>query len=67
MELRGATQSVDRSPANEGGSSMKKKVSIGSTFDDFLVEEGAYEDAQAVAIKRVLAWRIQQDMKKSTS
>ena len=43
---------------------MKKKGSIGSTFDDFLKEEGAYEDAQAVAIKRVLAWRIEQDMKK---
>lgn len=46
---------------------MKKKWSIGSTFDDFLKEEGTYEDAQAVAIKRVLAWRIEQDMKKSTS
>ena len=43
---------------------MKKKGSIGSTFDDFLKEEGAYEDAQAVAIKRVLAWRIEKDMKR---
>jgi hypothetical protein len=43
---------------------MKKKSAIGSTFDDFLKEDGAYEDTQAVAIKRVLAWRIEQDMKK---
>ena len=43
---------------------MKKKGSIGSTFDDFLKEEGTYEATQAVAIKRVLAWQIQQAMKK---
>jgi len=43
---------------------MKKRNSIGSTFDDFLKEEGTYEETQAVAIKRVLAWRIEQDMKK---
>lgn len=28
------------------------------TFDDFLAEQGMLEDAEEVAIKRVLAWQI---------
>ena len=39
-----------------------KKCSLGSSFDDFLKEEGIYEDVQATAIKRVLAWQLQQAM-----
>jgi predicted XRE-type DNA-binding protein len=35
---------------------------IGSTFDDFLEEEGLLAEAQAVAVKRVLAYQIQQYM-----
>ena len=31
---------------------------IGSSFDDFLKEEGIYEEVTAVAIKRVLARQI---------
>ncbi len=41
-----------------------KKENIGSSFDDFLVEEGALEDVTAVAVKRVIAWQIAQAMKK---
>ena len=33
----------------------KRKARIGSSFDDFLKDEGIYEATQAVAIKRVLA------------
>jgi hypothetical protein len=33
------------------------KKSIGSSFDDWLREEGLYEQATAAAIKRVLARR----------
>jgi DNA-binding Xre family transcriptional regulator len=40
---------------------MKKK-NIGSTFDDWLREEGLYEETTAVAIKRVLARQISQQM-----
>lgn len=40
-----------------------KKAGIGSALDDFLKEEGTYEATQAVAIKRVLAWQIEQAMK----
>jgi predicted XRE-type DNA-binding protein len=40
---------------------MKKKK-IGSSFDDWLREEGLYEETTAVAIKRVLARQINQQM-----
>jgi hypothetical protein len=35
----------------------------GSTLDDFLKEEGVFEDTQAVAIKRVIAWQLAETMK----
>ena len=34
----------------------------GSTFDGFLEEEGIREEVEAVAIKRVLAWQLEQSM-----
>jgi predicted XRE-type DNA-binding protein len=37
---------------------------IGSSFDDFLQEEGIQEDVENVAIKRVLAWQLRQEMDK---
>lgn len=40
----------------------RQKGTIGSTFDEFLKEEGTYESTHAVAIKRVLAWQIAQTM-----
>ena len=33
------------------------------TFDDFLASQGMLEDANEVAIKRVLAWQIAEAMK----
>lgn len=36
---------------------------IGSNFDDFLVEEALLENATATAMKRVIAWQIEQEMK----
>ena len=41
---------------------MSKKH-IGSSFDDFLVEEARLEEATATAVKRVIAWQIEQEMK----
>jgi len=35
---------------------------IGSSFEDFLTEEGIRDEATAYAIKRVLAWQIEQAM-----
>ena len=41
---------------------MNKKH-VGSNFDDFLREEGLLEEAQATAIKRVIAFQVSQEMK----
>jgi DNA-binding Xre family transcriptional regulator len=41
-----------------------KRGRIGSSFDDYLREEGTYEETQAVAIKRVIAWALAQEMEK---
>jgi len=35
----------------------------GSTFDSFLEQEGIREEVEAVAIKRVLAWQLEQAMR----
>jgi antitoxin HicB len=40
----------------------KKMDYSGSTFDSFLEEEGIREEVEAVAIKRVLAWQLEQAM-----
>lgn len=42
---------------------MKNKH-IGSKFDDFLREENIYEEVNAAAIKRVVAYQISQEMKR---
>ena len=36
---------------------------LGSNFDDFLTEEALLEEATAIAMKRVIAWQIEQEMK----
>src|SRR6266403_1390743 len=40
------------------GSTKKQKGRIGSSFDDFLKEEGIYEGVTARAIKRVIARQL---------
>jgi DNA-binding phage protein len=42
---------------------MKRNPHIGSDFDDFLKEEGIFDDAQAVAVKRVVAHQLERGMK----
>jgi predicted XRE-type DNA-binding protein len=37
---------------------------IGSSLDDFLKEKGIFEEAQAQAIKEVVAWQLAEAMKK---
>ena len=39
-----------------------KKQNVGSDFDDFLAQEGRFEEVTAVAVKRVIAWQIEQEM-----
>jgi antitoxin HicB len=36
----------------------------GPTLDDFLKEEGIFEEAQAQAVKEVVAWQLAEAMKK---
>jgi predicted XRE-type DNA-binding protein len=41
----------------------KKKINrVGSSFESFLVEDGIHEEVNALAVKRVLAWQIEQEM-----
>ncbi len=42
---------------------MSKKH-MGSSIDDFLKKEGIFEEAQAQAIKEVVAWQLAEAMKK---
>ena len=41
---------------------MSKKH-MGSSIDDFLKEEGIFEEAQAQAVKEVIAWQLAEAMK----
>lgn len=36
----------------------------GSSFDEFLRDDGLLEEAETVAIKRMVAWQLQQEMQK---
>ena len=38
------------------------KQNLGSDFDDSLAEEGMLEEVTAVAVKRAIAWQIEQEM-----
>ena len=41
---------------------MSKKH-MGSSIDDFLKEDGVFEEAQAQAVKEVVAWQLAEAMK----
>jgi antitoxin HicB len=43
---------------------MTNKKYIGSNFDDFLEDEGILEEVEAIAIKKVIAFEVEQEMKK---
>ena len=49
--------------ASEGVGTMSKKH-MGSSIDAFLQEEDIFEEAQAQAIKEVVAWQLAEAMKK---
>jgi len=42
---------------------MKLQPNMKSDFDEFLKEEGIYEEVNDVAIKRVIAYQLEQEMK----
>jgi antitoxin HicB len=41
-----------------------RKKHMGSSIEDFLKEEGIFEESQAQAIKEVVAWQLEEAMKK---
>lgn len=43
----------------------KSNPNVGSDFEDFLREEGRLDEATAIALKRVLAWELEQAMIKA--
>jgi hypothetical protein len=50
----------------KGVGTMSKK-NLGSSMDDFLKQEGIFEDAQAQAVKEVVAWQLAAAMKEKRS
>ena len=42
---------------------IRKKGRIGSSFDEFLKNEGVYNEVETVAVKRVIAWQLEEAMK----
>jgi antitoxin HicB len=38
---------------------------IGSSFDDFLKEEGSLVETEAVALKRVISFQLEQEMQRA--
>ena len=47
-------------------SAQDKPAGVGSSFDDFLKEDGIFDESQATAIKRVVAWQLAEEMKKQS-
>mgnify|MGYP003395320301 CR=1 FL=1 len=37
---------------------------LGQSFDDFLIEEGIYEEVTEIAVKRVIAWQLAEIMRR---
>jgi predicted XRE-type DNA-binding protein len=42
---------------------MILKENMNSDFDEFLIDDGIYEDVNDIAIKRVIAYQLEQEMK----
>ena len=42
----------------------KQSPHVGSSLDDFLRDEGILEQTRATALKEVIAWQVQQAMRK---
>jgi antitoxin HicB len=42
----------------------KRKKHMGSSIEAFLKDEGIFEESQAQAIKEVVAWQLEEAMKK---
>jgi hypothetical protein len=54
----------ERQGTNPLGRSAVKQQNIGSNYDDFLKQEGLLAECEAGALKRVVAWQLEQVMKR---
>jgi hypothetical protein len=45
------------------GAEAMSECHMGSSIDDFLKEEGIFEEAQAQAVKEVIAWQLAEAMR----
>jgi len=43
----------------------KSSRHVGSDFEEFLRSEGRFDEATAIAVKRVLAWQLEREMKRN--
>ena len=48
-------------------SGKKKSGRLGSSFSDYLKSEGSYEETSTVALKRVLAWQLEEAMRRAAA
>ena len=44
---------------------MKRNPHVGSDFDDFLKQENIFDEAEAIAVKRVVASQLERGMKQA--
>ena len=49
---------------SKGKGAKKQRGRIGSSFSAFLEEEGTHAETSSVAIKRVIAWQLEEAMRK---
>jgi antitoxin HicB len=42
----------------------KKRLHVGSSFDDFLKEEGIFEEVEAGALKKIAAYELELELKR---
>jgi antitoxin HicB len=54
---------TSRSRIKGNGKSKGANKHLGSGIDDFLKQEGIFEEAQAQAVKEVIAWQLGEAMK----
>lgn len=62
---RACTWNTSGAQKTQRDQTMSTNAHIGSSFDDFLQEEGLLEEVNAIAAKRIIAWQIAEAMKLS--
>lgn len=62
FEIRSKSQEIPQ--ADKRRMNMINAKCIGSDLDDFLEEEGILEEAETIAIKRIITFEIEQEIKR---